>query len=188
MITATATTTKWGLDKAHSEIQFKAKHMMISSVTGEFKNYDATIETEDEDFTTAKIRFTAETASVSTGSEQRDGHLKTEDFFNPEKFPMLVFESTRVEKKSDDHFILHGDMTIRDITRPVSLEVNFEGKAGDPWGNMKYGFSINGKINRKDFGLNWNVITEAGGILVSEEVKLHASVQIAKKKDEVAKW
>jgi polyisoprenoid-binding protein YceI len=182
MTTATLTTTKWDLDKAHSEIQFKAKHMMISSVTGEFKDYDAAIETDGEDFKSSKITFTASTASVSTGSEQRDGHLMGEDFFNSEKFPKLTFESTSVEQKNEDHFILHGDMTIRDVTRPVALSVNFEGKAVDPWGNTKYGFSISGKLSRKEFGLSWNVVTEAGGILVSDEVKIHASVQISKKK------
>lgn len=180
MTTATATTTKWGLDKAHSEIQFKAKHMMITTITGEFKSYDVTIETEDEDFLTAKILYTADVASIDTGNEQRDGHLRTNDFFSPEQFPKITFASTKMEKKEDGNYVLTGDVTIRDVTRPVSMHVAFEGKVVDPWGNTKYGFTITGKLNRKDFGLNWNVITEAGGILVGEEIKINASVQIAK--------
>lgn len=180
MTTSTTTTTKWGLDKAHSEIQFKAKHLMISTITGEFKNYDVTIETEDDDFTTAQIAYTADVASIDTGNEQRDGHLRTNDFFNPEKFPKLTFVSTSLEKKSNDNYILNGDLTIRDVTHPVSLNVVHEGQVVDPWGNTKHGFTISGKINRKDYGLNWNVITEAGGILVGEEIRLQASVQISK--------
>ncbi|MEO8086947.1 MAG: YceI family protein [Bacteroidota bacterium] len=180
MTTTTATTTKWGLDKAHSEIQFKAKHMMISNVTGGFNSYDATIETEDEDFSTAQITFTADTASVNTGSEQRDGHLKGDDFFNAEKFPKITFVSTSVEKTGEGKFKLNGDLTVRDVTKPFSLDVVFEGKVVDPWGNTKLGFSLNGKLSRKEFGLIWNVVTEAGGILVSDEVKIQASVQVAK--------
>ena len=163
MTTTTMTSTKWAIDKAHSEIQFKAKHMMITNVTGEFTDYDAIIETEEEDFSTAKISFKAMTASVTTGSEQRDGHLKAEDFFNVAKYPELTFESTRVEKTGEGKYILTGDMTIRDITRTISLEVEFEGKVVDPWGNTKYGFTLNGKLNRKEFGLSWNVITEEIG-------------------------
>jgi len=180
MTTATATTTKWGLDKAHSEIQFKAKHMMISTITGEFKDYDVSIETEGEDFTTAKITYSANVASIATGNEQRDGHLRTNDFFNPEQFPKVTFVSTSVVKKGDGKYTLIGDVTLRDVTKPISLDVEFEGMVIDPWGNTKYGYSINGKLNRKDFGLNWNVITEAGGILVGEEIKINASVQISK--------
>ncbi len=180
MTTATMTTTKWGLDKAHSEIQFKAKHMMITNVTGVFKDYEATIETEGEDFSTTQITFTAETASVSTGSEQRDGHLKAEDFFNVEKYPKLTFVSTNVARTGESKFILTGDLTIRDVTKPVSLDVVFEGNVVDPWGNTKFGFTLSGKLSRKEFGLSWNVVTEAGGILVGDEIKLHASVQISK--------
>ena len=182
MITATATKTKWGFDKSHSQIQFKVKHMMISTVTGEFKNYDVEIETEDDNFETAKVNFSAETASIDTGNEQRDGHLRTNDFFNPEKFPKITFVSTGITKNSDAKYLLTGDMTIRDVTKRVSFTVEFEGKAVDPWGNTKYGFTVEGKLNRKDFGLNWNVITDAGGVLVGEEVKISGSIQISKLK------
>jgi polyisoprenoid-binding protein YceI len=187
MTTATLTATKWGFDQAHSEIRFKAKHMMISTITGEFKNYDVTIETDgdkEDDFTTAKINYTADVSSIDTGNSQRDGHLKTNDFFNPEQYPKIHFTSTDIAKAENGKYLLTGDLTIRDVTKKVSLDVEFEGKVVDPWGNTKYGFTVDGKINRKDFGLNWNVITEAGGILVGEEIKLHASVQIAKVKAE----
>ncbi len=180
MTTATLTTTKWGLDQAHSEISFKAKHMMISTITGEFKNYDVTIEAEDDDLTTARIHYTADVASIETGNERRDGHLRNNDFFSPEQFPKITFASTEMKKKENGKYILTGDLTIRDVTKSISLNVEFEGKVIDPWGNTKYGFTVDGIINRKDFGLNWNVITEAGGILVGEEIKIHASVQIAK--------
>ena len=185
MTTSTLTSTKWGFDQAHSEIRFKAKHMMISTITGEFKNYDVTIETDgdkEDDFTTAKITYTADVSSIETGNEQRDGHLRTNDFFAPEQFPKIKFVSTSMTKRDDGKYVLFGDLTIRDVTKQISLDVDYEGKGVDPWGNTKYGFTVNGKINRKDFGLNWNVITEAGGILVGEEIKLHASVQIAKVK------
>jgi polyisoprenoid-binding protein YceI len=180
MTTTAATTTKWGLDKAHSEIQFKAKHMMITTITGEFKDYDATIDIDDDDFTTAKIVYTAKVSSIDTGNEQRDGHLRTNDFFNPELYPTLQFVSTGMIQKDEKNYVLNGNLTIRDVTKPISLNVEFEGKVIDPWGNHKYGFSISGKINRKDFGLNWNVITEAGGILVGEEIKINASIQLSK--------
>lgn len=180
MTTASATTTKWGLDKAHSEIQFKAKHMMISTITGEFKDYDVTIETDGEDFTTSKIHYTAKVSSIDTGNEQRDGHLRTNDFFSPEMFPTVDFVSTGMVKKSDKQYTLNGDLTVRDVTKNISLDVEYEGKVVDPWGNTKYGFTVEGKINRKDFGLNWNVVTEAGGILVGETIKIHASVQLSK--------
>lgn len=175
-----ATTTKWNLDSSHSEIQFKAKHLLITTVTGAFKNYEAAVETQGDDFATAKISFSAETASVATGSEQRDGHLKGPDFFDAEKFPKLSFVSTSVEKKDEENYTLKGDLTIRDVTRPVVLHVDFGGIAKDPWGGTRAGFSVSGKINRKDYGLNWNVITEAGGMLVSEEIKIVASIQLIK--------
>jgi len=187
MTTATLTTTKWGFDQAHSEIRFKAKHMMISTITGEFKNYDVTIETDgdkEDDFTNASIHYTADVSSIDTGNEQRDGHLRTNDFFSPDQFPKISFASTGMKKKEGNKFLLTGDLTIRDVTKPISLDVEFEGKMVDPWGNTKYGFTINGKINRKEFGLSWDVVTEAGGILVGEEIKIHASVQIAKVKSE----
>lgn len=173
-------TTKWGLDPMHSEINFKVKHMMIANVTGGFTKFDVNATTEGDDFSKAKINFTADINSINTNSEQRDGHLKSADFFDAEKFPHLKFESTSLNKKSDDEFQMNGNLTIKDVTKPVSLLVNFGGIGKDPYGNTKAGFTIEGKINRKDFGLNWNAALETGGMLVGEELKIQSEIQLAK--------
>ncbi|HRI25940.1 MAG TPA: YceI family protein [Ferruginibacter sp.] len=172
-------TTKWALDPTHSEIHFKVKHLMITTVTGSFNSFTASAETDADDFSNATIRFSAETASVDTSNEQRDTHLKSADFFDAEKFPAMEFTSTSYSKKGDD-YVLNGNLTIKDVTKPVTLNVEFGGVAKDPWGNTKAGFTLSGKINRKDFGLNWNAVTEAGGMLVSEEVKILAEIQLVK--------
>jgi polyisoprenoid-binding protein YceI len=173
-------TTKWALDPTHSEIHFKVKHLMITTVTGSFNSFAASAETEAEDFSNAAISFSADTTSVYTGNEQRDGHLKGADFFDTEKFPSISFSSTSYTKKSDEEFTLAGNLTIKDVTKPVTLTAEFGGVAKDPWGNTKAGFTLSGKINRKDFGLNWNAVTEAGGLLVSEDVKISAEIQLVK--------
>lgn len=173
-------TTKWGLDPMHSEINFKVKHMMIANVTGGFTKFDVNATTEGDDFSKAKINFTADINSINTNSEQRDGHLKSPDFFDAEKFPQIKFESTSLNKKSDDEFQMNGNLTIKDVTKPVSLQVNFGGIGKDPYGNTKAGFTIDGKINRKDFGLNWNAALETGGMLVGEELKIQSEIQLAK--------
>lgn len=173
-------TTKWGLDPMHSEINFKVKHMMIANVTGGFTKFDVNATTEGDDFSKAKINFTADINSINTNSEQRDGHLKSADFFDAEKFPQIKFESTSLNKKSDDEFQMNGNLTIKDVTKPVSLLVNFGGIGKDPYGNTKAGFTIEGKINRKDFGLNWNAALETGGMLVGEELKIQSEIQLAK--------
>ena len=171
-------TTNWVIDASHSEIQFKVKHLVITTVTGSFNEFSGTVESGDT-FENAKISFEANTASISTNSEQRDGHLKNGDFFDVEKFPKLSFKAKRFSKKGDD-FELVGDLTIKDVTNSVTLAVEYGGTAKDPWGNTKAGFEITGKINRKDFGLTWNAPIEAGGVLVSDEVKLFANVQLLK--------
>ena len=168
------------IDAAHSEITFKVKHLMITNVTGNFTKFDATLESSKEDFTDAKISFEADVDSISTNNEQRDGHLKSEDFFAAEKFPKLSFTSSSFNKVSDDVYKLIGDLTIRGVSKPIELAVEYGGTATDPYGQVKSGFEINGKINRKDFGLVWNVTTEAGGIVVSDEVKLNLAVQMIK--------
>lgn len=173
-------TTKWGLDPMHSEINFKVKHMMIANVTGGFTKFDVNATTEGDDFSKAKINFTADINSINTNNDQRDGHLKSADFFDAEKFPQLKFESTSLNKKSDDEFQMNGNLTIKDVTKPVSLQVNFGGIGKDPYGNTKAGFTIEGKINRKDFGLNWNAALETGGMLVGEELKIQSEIQLAK--------
>ena len=173
-------TTKWGLDAAHSEINFKVKHMMIANVSGNFTKFNVEATTEGEDFSKAKINFTADAASINTNSEQRDGHLRSADFFDAEKYPQLKFEGTSLTKKSEDEYSLNGNLAIKDITKPVSLVVNFGGIGKDPYGNTKAGFTIDGKINRKDFGLTWNAALETGGMLVGEELKIQSEIQLAK--------
>jgi polyisoprenoid-binding protein YceI len=174
-------TTKWALDPAHSELQFKVKHMMITTVTGGFDTFKVTAETEGEDFSTAKISLEVETASINTGSADRDKHLRSGDFFDVEQFPSMKFEATEFKPDgSGSDYVLKGDLTIRGVTKAVKLDVEFGGIGKDPWGNTKAGFTLSGKINRKDWGLNWNAALEAGGVLVSEEVRLLGEIQLAK--------
>jgi polyisoprenoid-binding protein YceI len=180
METIAKTTTKWNLDAAHSEISFKVKHMMISNVSGSFKTFNVDVTTEENDFTTAKIEFTADINSITTGNADRDNHLKSNDFFNAETYPQLKFTSQKFERKDDDNYELTGLLTIRETAKTVKLNVEFGGIAKDPWGNEKAGFTITGKINRTDFGLNWNAALETGGLLVGEEVKLVAEVELVK--------
>jgi polyisoprenoid-binding protein YceI len=171
---------KWVADPTHSEISFKVKHMMMTNVTGTFGQFSVNAETEAEDFSSAKVSFAAQIASINTGNEQRDGHLKSADFFDAEKNPELKFVSTSMTKKDGENYVLNGDLTIGEVTNSVSLDVEFGGINKDPWGNQKAGFSINGKINRKEFGLTWNAALETGGVLVSEDVKLAAEIQLVK--------
>ncbi len=171
----------WQLDPAHSEVQFRVRHLMVSTVTGQFKNFSSNVTTaENGDFKTAEIEFTIEAASVDTGVEMRDNHLRSDDFFSAEKYPTLQFKSTGLKPLGSDEYQLDGLMTIRDITKPVSLRVELGGVVVDPYGNTKAGFEVTGKINRKDFGLNWSAVTEAGGVVVADEVKIQANVQYAK--------
>jgi len=168
------------IDAAHSEITFKVKHLMITNVTGNFTKFDATLESDSDDFSYAKISFEADVNSISTNNEQRDGHLKSDDFFGAEAFPKLTFTSISLTKKSNDKYILVGDLTIKGTTKSVELDVEYGGTVTDGWGQVKAGFEITGKINRKDFGLTWGAVTEAGGVVVSDEVKLNLSVQMIK--------
>jgi len=174
-------TTKilWKIDPFHSDIDFKVKHLVISTVTGSFKSFDATVETNGDDLEGAEIHFEADADSINTGVEQRDGHLKSDDFFNAEKFPKLTFDSTSFTQKGGDEYELKGDLTIRDVTQPVTLSVVHGGTIIDQNGDTKAGFEVTGKINRKDFGLKWNGVTETGNVIVSDEVKLNLSVQFA---------
>jgi polyisoprenoid-binding protein YceI len=180
METSTMTKTKWTLDPMHSEIGFKVKHMMITNVSGAFEKFHVSVETTDVDFTTAKIEFTADVNTITTGSNDRDNHLKSPDFFDAANYPELKFVSTKVEKKDEDNYVFSGNLTIRDVTRPVKFDVEFGGIGKDPWGNTKAGFTITGKLNRTDFKLNWNAALETGGVLVSEEVRLQAEIQLVK--------
>lgn len=172
-------TTKWAIDPAHSELEFKVRHLMITNVTGSFKSFSSEVETLADEFDTAKVVFTGKVDSIFTGNEQRDGHLKSPDFFDAEKYPEFVFQSTGLKKKGSD-FELEGNLTLHGVTNAVKLNVETGGIVKDPYGQVKAGFSVSGKINRKDFGLNWSAVTEAGGVVVSDEVKIHAEVQYVK--------
>ena len=173
-------TTKWALDPTHSELQFKVKHLMISTVTGQFNQFIATVDTEDNDFSKAKIDFTAEVNSISTNNTQRDAHLKNSDFFDAPNHPQIIFRSEKFEKVAGDDYRLHGDLTMRGITKPVTLDVEFGGVTVDPWGNTRAGFTVTGKINRQDFGVSFGAVTETGSILLGDEVKIMAGVQFVK--------
>ncbi|MGC8751129.1 YceI family protein [Hydrotalea sp.] len=168
------------IDAAHSEVAFKVKHLMIASVTGQFKEFDGSMTAEKADFTDASIDFEALVNSITTGNDQRDGHLKSDDFFAAEKYPKLTFKSTAIQKLDEETYNLTGNLTIRDVTKPVTLKVTYGGQIIDPWGQTKLGFEIEGKINRKDFGLTWSATTETGGIVVSDEVKLHLNIELTK--------
>jgi len=168
---------KWVLDPTHSELLFKVKHLMITNVKGEFTDFNAEITTTGDDFENAKVNASIKANSVYTNNNDRDQHLKSEDFFNVEKYDELTFTGTSFEKLDDENYRLKGDLTIIGETRPISLDVEFGGTATDPWGNEKAGFSITGKFNRKDWGLNWNSTLETGGVLVSDEVKIMTEVQ-----------
>lgn len=173
--------TTWAIDTAHSEIHFKVKHMMVSTVTGAFNEFEGTLNTENEGFDGAEISFSANIDSIHTNNAQRDAHLKSDDFFNAEQFPKLMFQSTAFTKKSDDKYELVGDLTIRDTTRSVTLDVEYNGTAVDPYQQTKAGFELSGKISRKDFGLTWNAVTEAGSVVVSNDIRLLMNIQLVKK-------
>ena len=178
------TKTKWGIDSMHSEIGFKVKHLMFTNVRGTFKEYDASIYTTGDDFMTAEIDVWINPASISTNDEKRDGHLKSADFFDAENFKEINFIGNTYEKGTDGSYTLYGDLTIKGIKKQIKLQVEFGGIMRDPWGNEKAVFSINGKINRKDWGLNWNAALEAGGVLVSDDVWISCEVQLAKQQSE----
>jgi polyisoprenoid-binding protein YceI len=173
-------TTKWSIDPTHSELGFKIKHLMISNVSGSFKNFRAEVEASGVDFSTAQINLTAEMNSISTNNEQRDAHLKNADFFEADKFPELKFRSTKITKNGADEFDLHGDLTLKGITKPVTLHAEFNGTTKDPWGGERAGFVVTGKIKRADWGINFNHALEAGGFVLGEEVKIHSEIELVK--------
>ena len=172
--------TKWAIDPTHSEVTFKVKHMMITNVTGTFDAYSATIESNNDDFTDAEISFEAQIDSINTRNEQRDGHLKSEEFFNSAAFPTLSFKSTELKSVGGSNYELHGNLTVRDVTKAVVLKAEHTGTVVDPWGQTKAGFEIAGSLSRSEYGLTWNAVTEAGGVVVSDEVKLHINAQFVR--------
>ena len=172
--------TKWAIDAVHSEISFKVKHLMISTVTGHFNKFNLEVETADDDFSSSKkIQFSADVDSIDTNNEQRNAHLRSADFFNVESHPQIKFSGTNYEANRDEAK-LHGNLTIAGITKPITLNVDFGGLAKDPWGGERAGFTVTGKISRKDFGLTYNAATEAGGVVVGDEIKIFAEVQLVK--------
>ncbi|MBC7828513.1 MAG: YceI family protein [Chitinophagaceae bacterium] len=181
-------TTKWAIDPTHSEIQFKVRHLMVSYVTGQFKKFNATVETTGEDLTTARVTFTADVDSIFTNNEQRDAHLKNPDFFDSENHPELKFESDKLEKITEEEYKVYGTLTMRGISQKVVLDAEYGGVTVDPWGNTRTGFSITGKINRKDFGVSFGTVSETGGVLLGDEVKISANTEFVKeaKLEEVA--
>jgi len=183
MATAAETITKWAVDPMHSEVQFKVKHLVISTVTGFFKSFEGSMETEGDDFEDAKISFAIDIDSIDTNQSQRDGHLKSAEFFDAEKYPQITFNSTSFKSTGeDDEYKLTGDLTIKGVTKSVTLDAEFGGSADDFYGNTKAGFEVIGKINRKDFGLTWDGVTEAGSVVVGEDIKLIINIQFAKQK------
>lgn len=170
----------WNIDNSHSEVSFKVKHLVISTVTGLFKSFSGKVESSNDDFSDAKIEFTIDVTSIDTRNEQRDGHLKSADFFDVEKYPNMHFKSTKVEKVSGSDYKLTGDLTIKDVTKPITFDVEFGGLQNDFYGNTVAGFELSGKINRQEYGLTWSAVTETGGIVVSDDVKILANVELHK--------
>jgi polyisoprenoid-binding protein YceI len=172
--------TTWKVDTMHSEVGFKVRHMMISNVSGSFGTFDANVATEGDDFTTAQFSFNADIASINTGVADRDGHLKSADFFDADNHPSLTFTSTSVKKISDDTLEIAGNMEIKGHTQPVVLKADYAGIAVDPYGQTKAGMTLSGSIKRSEFGLTWSAVTEAGNIVVSDDIKLAAELQFVK--------
>lgn len=176
------TTNKWIIDPTHSEVSFKVKHLVISTVTGYFKKFEGSAESTSDDFEGAKVAFAADIDSIDTNQADRDGHLKSADFFDAASFPQLSFEG-KIQNAGGDYKLV-GELTMRGVTKSLTLDVDFGGVAADPYGQTKAGFEIEGKVNRKDFGLSWSAVTEAGNVVVSDQVRLLLSVQLVKQASE----
>lgn len=173
-----STLTRWNIDKSHSEVQFKVKHLVISTVTGTFKAFEGGLESDSEDFDGAKVDFVLDANSIDTNVADRDAHLKSADFFAADKFPQITFKGN-LNKTGDTTYTLSGPLTIRETTKEVTLKAELGGTMVDGYGQTKAGFEITGSVNRKEFGLTWSMVTEAGGVVVGDEVKLHLNIQLA---------
>lgn len=169
----------WAFDKAHSEVEFTIVHMVISEVDGEFTTFDGTVTTPGEGFEGADISFTIDVNSIDTDNERRDGHLKSADFFEVEKYPEITFESTSFELVEGNKYLLKGNLTMHGVTKPIELDVTYGGTVKDPWGNTKAGFKLRGEVDRFDYGLEWDAATEAGGLVVSREVEIECNIELA---------
>ncbi|QJW90848.1 YceI family protein [Spirosoma taeanense] len=180
MDASTITNTVWTIDPMHSEVQFKVKHLMVSTVTGSFSQFEGQVEMPDDNFEAATITFSADIDSISTGNAQRDEHLKSSDFFDAEQFPKLTFASTQFKKTGEDTYELAGDLSLHGVTKPVILKAEYGGQMQDFYGQTKAGFEVSGTIKRKEFGLTWDGVTEAGGVVVSDDVRLVMNIQLTK--------
>jgi polyisoprenoid-binding protein YceI len=167
----------WQIDTVHTHVGFSVKHMMVSTVRGQFKQYSGSLSIDAADFTKSKFEGEVDVASIDTGNSQRDDHLRSGDFFDAANQPKIKFSSTKIESKGDGEFVVHGDLTIRGTTLPVALEVEYHGTSKNPWGKTVTGFSAKSTVNRKDFGLHWNSLLETGGVAVSEKVKIEIEVE-----------
>lgn len=170
----------WVVDEAHSKVQFSVRHMVISEVTGLFRNFDLKLYTNNNDFEQADIKFVIEAASLDTGIADRDNHLRSDDFFGVEKFGNIAFKSRSIKKVDDEKYKLTGDLTIRDVTREIELDVNYGGQVVDPWGNTRAGFKVQGSINRFDYNLKWNNLIETGGAVVGKTVNITCDIEVVK--------
>jgi polyisoprenoid-binding protein YceI len=170
-------TNNWNIDATHSGINFSIRHMVVSKVRGRFTRFSGTLAIDDGDLTRSVVEATIDASSIDTGTAQRDEHLRSADFFDVARFPELRFRSTRIERLAEDRYRVTGDLTVRDVTRPIALEVEYGGRARDPWGNERAGFVATASLDRKDFGLQWNQVLEAGGVLVGERVDIELEVQ-----------
>lgn len=179
--------TKWALDPAHSEVHFKVRHLMVSNVSGHFKTFDATVETDGTDVTSAKVVFHADIDSISTNNEQRDAHLRNNDFFDAEAHPKLTFTSTKIDKIDEENYKMHGTFTMRGISKDITLHVEFGGIVTDPWGNTRAGFTVTGKVNRKDHGVgeNFNAVSETGGLMLGADININANAEFVQVKEAV---
>ena len=178
--TAIMPSTTWSIDPMHSEIHFKVKHLLISTVTGSFKSFEGSVSTDEEDFENAEIDFTLDVNSIYTGQDMRDGHLKSAEFFDAAEYPEIKFQSTSFSRTKGDQYTITGNLTMKGITKPVTIDAEFGGVAKDHQGNTKAGFEVTGIINRKEFGLTYNSLTETGGLALGEDIKLIANIQLTK--------
>ncbi|MDP4197691.1 MAG: YceI family protein [Bacteroidota bacterium] len=176
------TSTAWSLDPAHSRLEFSAKHMVISSVKGHFDSYNVNVHTDGDDFKTAEIEVTIDAGSINTGNKDRDNHLKSDDFFNAEKYPAMTFKASLVRQIDEEHYTVVGYLTIRGISKPIELDVEYGGTVNDPWGNTRTGFSLRGSIDRFDYDLKWNALMDTGGAIVGKTIKISGDIELVKQK------
>jgi polyisoprenoid-binding protein YceI len=174
------TKSNWNIDVAHSGINFSVRHMVVSKVRGKFGKFSGVVNLDDDDLTRSQVQIAIDAASIDTGIGQRDDHLRSADFFDAAQYPELRFQSSRIERVADDRYRVVGQLTIRDTTKEVTLDVEYGGRAKDPWGNDRTGFTAKTVIDRKEFGLNWNQVLEAGGVLVGDRVEIELEVEAVK--------